>query len=61
MTPKQKLDHYRTYMKIYGSMIMYLADHEKEVIKIIDGDSQGPLLDSLRDRIKNSPFFEQGF
>lgn len=54
---KRRLEHYRIYMKIYGAMIVELADHDEEIAKIIDGDDLGGLLTAPRERIENSPSF----
>ena len=57
MNPKT-MNHYRTYMKIYGLMIVMLADSDEEVLKLINDEHSGPLLEGLRDRIENSPRYE---
>ena len=57
MTPDEKLDHYRFYMKIYGLMILELADDNEEIPKLIKGENFGPLMVALKDRIENSPVF----
>ena len=51
------MEHYRIYMKTYGVLIMQLADSDKEVQKIIDGEDLGQLLVALRQRIEDSPYF----
>lgn len=56
---RKTINHYRTYMKIYGTLIVELADDETEVLKLIDGHDLGPLLLGLRDHIENSPFHEK--
>jgi len=58
LIPLSKLDHYRTHMKIYGSMIMYMAESDEEVRKIIVGDDLDGLLVALRERIERSPNHE---
>ena len=64
LTPHKKaamrrFHHYQTYMKIYGAMIMELADDETEVIKLIRGECEDDLLKGLRKRIENSPVYEE--
>lgn len=55
MTEQERLEHYRLHMKIYGTMIVELADSSEEVLKIIKGKNLGPLLQALRKRIEDSP------
>lgn len=53
MTEQERLEHYRFHMKIYGTMIVELADSSEEVLKIIKGENLGPLLKALRGRIED--------
>lgn len=55
---KMVIEHYRLYMKLYGCLIMELADNDEEIVRLIVGDNLGPLLLGLRDRIESSPNYE---
>lgn len=55
---KARINHYRIYVKLYGYLIMELADHDEEIQKLIVGDNLGVLLLALRDRIETSPLYE---
>ena len=56
---KALIEHYRAYMNIYACMIIELAVHDEEIIKFINGsDELGLLMQGLRERIENSPFYE---
>ena len=57
MTKEEKFDHYRTYLKIYGLLIMELADSNSEILKLIHGKNLSPFMIALRERIENSPRF----
>lgn len=52
-------DHYRAYMKLYGTLIAELAGDDAEVRKLMAGKDLGPLLMALRGRIEESPNFER--
>ena len=43
---------------MYGSMIMFLAENETEIIKLIQADDLGPLMLALREHIEKSPIYE---
>lgn len=53
-----KLNHYRTYLKIYGYLIMELADSDEEIIRLINGEFDDALMQGLRERIEGSPVYE---
>lgn len=55
---KARIEHYRMYMKIYGYMMMELADDDEEILRLIIGDDLGPLLFALRERIEDSPRYD---
>ena len=57
MTQAEKLDHYRTYLKIYGFLIMELADSDTEILNLIQGKNLAPLTAALRERVENSPVY----
>ena len=57
MTREEKLNHYRAYLKIYGFLIMELADSDAEILNLIQGKNLVPLTAALRQRIENSPCF----
>lgn len=52
-----KLNHYRTYLKIYGFLIMELADTDEEIIKLINGEFDDALMQGLRERIEHTPVY----
>ena len=59
LIPFPKQNHYRTYMKIYGSMLMYLADTNDEALKkfILGKDLDGVLL-ALHKQIEQAEMYE---
>ena len=58
MTPEQRINHYRTYARIYGFMIMEAADDEAFIQDLIEDQSLHPFLKGLRARIEESPVYE---
>ncbi len=52
------LDHYRTSLKIYGHLIMELADCDEEILCLINDENPGDLMSALRDRIEDSQKYE---
>ena len=57
MTREAKLDHYRAYLKIYGFLIMELADSDAEILNLIQGKNLSLLMRTLRQRIEDSPVY----
>lgn len=55
---RHTFNHYHTYMKIYGYLIMQLADDKAEVIKLMNGECDNLLMIGLRKRIEDSPVYE---
>lgn len=53
----KRLEHYRTYLKIHGWMIMELADSDEEILRLINDENHGALMAALRERIEDSPTF----
>ncbi|ODS24051.1 hypothetical protein AB835_05950 [Candidatus Endobugula sertula] len=56
-TPAQLKRKYRSYMKMYGSMLCDLADSEDTVLKMIHSKDEdlSPILIAVRDYIKKVP------
>lgn len=48
-------DHYRTYLKIYGYLLMQAADDDEFVKSLIAGDDLGSMMKAVRERIEDSP------
>lgn len=55
------LNHYKIYLKIYGSMLMYLAEDDSEVIKIINNEELDSILKAVRERIEDSLLYSYTF
>ena len=54
MTDPQKLDHYRLHLKIYGFLLMELAESDEEIRSLIHAQNLSPLMHELRERIENT-------
>ena len=59
MTPGQRFHHYRTDAKIYGLMICEAAGDDEFITDLIEGKNLSPMLEGLRQRIENSPVYEE--
>ena len=54
----RRIEHYRIYMKIYGTLIIELADHDEEIEKFITCKSPCSLLLALREVIEDAIFYK---
>ena len=58
-TQAQKIQHYRVYMKMYGQMIMELADSDEAVFNLIANKNRSPFATALKTRIEKSPVCDE--
>ena len=47
-----KLDRYRLHLKIYGFLLMELANSDEEILNLINAQNLSPLMHALRERIE---------
>ena len=47
-----KLDHYRLHLKIYGFLLLELAESDEEILGLIHAQNLSPLMHALRERIE---------
>ena len=58
MTQEQKIQHYRVYMKMYGQMIMDVADSDEAILNLINKKNLSPFNIALRELLEKSPVCE---
>ena len=49
---RARINHYKLHLKIYGQLLIELADHDEEVIKIMNGKTSGGLVSAVREQIE---------
>ena len=52
MELQRKIQHYREYLKMYGSMIVDLSESEDFIIRLIEKDRLDDIETVLRERIE---------
>ena len=58
MTQAQKIQHYRVYMKMYGQMVMEVANSDEAILDLINEKDLSPFTTALREQIEKSPVCE---